>query len=91
MNKFSIVAIILSVISFLDGLLVQFISGLAYAPYTLYLLPLLGLIFGISALRQIARTREKGKVVAWIAVILSGLKIAGIVLLLLLGAALMNA
>lgn len=90
MNKLAIAALVVSVISFFSQFFSPLLSGLGEqgALILFYTIPIVGLILGIVALRQIRRTGEKGKVIAWIAIGLASVRVIGIILLLGLGAAL---
>ncbi len=90
MNTLAIVALVVAIVGFFSSTIVQFLpitSGIGVL-VLIGLVALLGLCLGIAALRQIARTNEKGKVLAWLAIILVSLRLIGIGLILTLGFAL---
>ena len=88
MNKFAALAFIIIVAEFFVSLL-GFIDNDDYRAFTttigpfLWPLSLLALIFGIIALRQIARTNENGKTLAWLAIVIAGFKLLSTVAFLL--------
>ncbi|HEY4501172.1 MAG TPA: DUF4190 domain-containing protein [Candidatus Paceibacterota bacterium] len=80
MNKLAISAFVIIVIELLIGLL-GFIDNDSYRTTTVAIRPflwplsLLAFILGVIALRQIARTNENGKTLAWLAIVIAGFKV----------------
>jgi len=89
MNKLAITALIVGVLSFFSQYLLLLLSGIGEQAVLIlfYLIPIVGLILGVVALRQIRRTGEKGKIIAWISIALTSIYLIGVVLLMLLGLA----
>jgi hypothetical protein len=88
MNKYAIVALAISLINFLllNNQTIELfgISGATAIVATLilfYTLPIVSLVLGIVAVKQIKRTGEKGKTIAIIAIVMSAMKLIGLILL----------
>ena len=84
-NKLAIVVVVSAVLGFFAFPLLAGIIGM-YA-IAIPLVPVVGVILGIVALRQIKYSGEKGKVAAWIGTTVSALQLFGFALLMLLGVA----